>query len=71
MQEMRCNGLFGMHFYGFMIINVGWNDETSGRNLQMDYKTKFLKHGEASQQCKKHTPIDFSGKYTIKFALAV
>ena len=37
----------------------------------MGYKTKILKRGEAGQQCKKHTPIGFSGKYTIKFAQAV
>ena len=43
----------------------------SGCNLQMGYKTKLLKRGEAGQQCKKHTPIGFSRKYTIKFVLAV
>ena len=32
---------------------------------------KLLKHGEAGQQCKKHTLIGFSRKYTIKFALAM
>ena len=32
---------------------------------------KRLKCGEAGQQCKKHTPIGFSGKYAIKFVLAV
>ena len=52
-------------------VNVGQNDETSGCNSQTSYKTKLLKCGEAGQQCKKHTPISFSEKYTIKFALAV
>ena len=38
---MLCDKLlFGVHFYGFAIIKVGWNDETSGCNLQMGYKTK-------------------------------
>ena len=60
-----------MYLYGFTVIDVGSNDETSGYNLQMGYKTKLLKHGEAGQQCKKHAPIGFSGQYTIKFALAV
>ena len=32
-------------------------------------KTKLLQHGKAGQQCKKHTPIGFSEKYAIKFAL--
>ena len=45
-----------------------WLRET---NLQTGYKTKLVKRGEAGQQCKKHMPIAFSGKYTIKFALAV
>ena len=35
------------------------------------YKTKRLKCGEAGQQCKKHTPIGFSRKYTIEFVLAM
>ena len=60
-----------MHLYGFMVINVAWNRETSGCNSQTGYETKLLKRGEAGQQYKKHTPIGFSGKYTIKFTLAV
>ena len=32
----------------------------------MGYKTKLLKRGEAGQQCKKHMPIGFSGKYTSR-----
>ena len=60
-----------MHLYGFAIISLGYKDKTSGCNLQTGYKTKLLKRGEAGQQCKKHTLIGFSGKYTIKFALAV
>ena len=31
-------------FYGFSIINIGWNDKTNGCNLQTGYKTKLLKH---------------------------
>ena len=53
------------------ICMVLQSPETSGCNSQTGYKTKLLKHGEAGQQCKKHTPIGFSGKYAIKFALAV
>ena len=60
-----------MHLYGFATVNVGQKDETSGCNSQTGYKTKLLKCGEAGQQCKKHTPIAFSGKYTIKSVLAV
>ena len=56
-----------MHLYGFSIVNVGYTDKTSGCNSQMGYKTKLLKRGEAGQQCTKHTPIGFRGKYTIKF----
>ena len=63
--------LFGACFHGFLIIKVGQNDKTNGCNLKTGYKMKFLKHGRAGQLCKKHTPIGFSGKYTIKFALAV
>ena len=61
---------FGALLHGFMITNVGWNDETSGCNLKMGYKTNLLKHGRADQQCKKHTPISLSRKYAIKFVLA-
>ena len=60
-----------MHLYGFAIIKVGLNDKTSGCNSQMGYKTKLLKHVRTGQQCKRHTPISFSRKYAIKFALAV
>ena len=60
-----------MHLYGFAIISFGLKDETSGCNSQMGYKTKLLKCEEAGQQRKKHMSIGFSGKYTIKFALAM
>ena len=68
---MLINGLFGEYLYGFAIVNGGWNDETCGCNSQTGYKTKLLKHGRAGQWYKNHMPIGFSGKYTIKFALAV
>ena len=68
---MLFNGLFDVHLYGFAIVNVGRNDKTSGCNSQTGYKTKLLKHGEAGQRCKKHIPIGFSRKYTIKFVLSV
>ena len=42
-------GLFGMYFYGFSIIKVGWNDKTSGCNSQTGYKMKLLKHGGTGQ----------------------
>ena len=58
---MLFNGLFCVHLYCFMIVNVGQKDETSGFNSQTGYKTKLLKHREAGQQCKKHTPIAFCG----------
>ena len=60
-----------MYLYGFVIVKVGLNDETSSCNSQTGNKTKLLKHVRAGQQCKRHTPIGFSGKYAIKFALAV
>ena len=50
---------------------MGWNVENSGCNSITGYKTKPLKHVRDDQLCKMHTLIGFSGKYTIKFALAV
>ena len=44
---MLFNGLFGAHLYDFVIVNVGWNDETSGCNSQAGYKMKILRHGRA------------------------
>ena len=41
--------MFGMHFYGFAIIKVVWNDKNRGYNLQMSYKTKLLKHEQPEQ----------------------
>ena len=49
MQQTLFNGLFDTHLYGFTIVNVAWNDKTSGCNLQMGYKMKLLKHGIAGQ----------------------
>ena len=46
---MLFKGLFDTHFYGFLIIKVARNDETSGRNFQMGYETKRLKHGGVGQ----------------------
>ena len=50
---------------------MGRNDESSGCNSTMGYKTKPLKHVRAGQLCKIQTIIGFRGKYAIKFALAV
>ena len=55
----------------FLSVNILMSQTAPHSNSQTGYKTKLLKHGEAGQQCKKHTPIGFSGKYTIKFVLAV
>ena len=46
---MLLEGLFSIHFYGFLTIKVVKNDQKNGCNLQTGYKTKLIKHGGAGQ----------------------
>ena len=38
-----------MHLYGFVIVDMVWNDKTSGCNSLKGYKMKLLKYGRAGQ----------------------
>ena len=67
-QETFFKGLFDMHLYGFKIVKVGWNDKISV--LLMDYKNETFKTWKSWLVMQKVYTHRFSGKYTIKFALA-